>query len=249
MTMSESARRLDRPGTTEAAWAAWTLDRLPRLELDQYRSVVVVAPHPDDEVLGCGGLLQFFAQRALPVTVVAVTDGEASHPDSPTVTRTVMAGIRPQERRYALDHLGVAARIQRLGVPDGGVAARTDDVSARLRPLLTPEVLCVAPWERDGHPDHDATAEAAVVACAATGADLLRCLIWTWHWAVPADPRVPWSRARRFALTPMETQRKHSAITAFASQIMPLSDESGDEPILSPGFVAHFHRDYEVFLR
>jgi LmbE family N-acetylglucosaminyl deacetylase len=217
--------------------------------LGDYRRAVLVAPHPDDEVLGCGGLMQHLAKRGVPLTVIAVTDGESSHPDSPTVTRTDLAAIRAGERRHAIEHLGVAAQVLRLGLPDGGVAVHTATLAARLCSLLAPEVLCVAPWEHDGHPDHDAVAESAIQACAASGATLLRFLIWTWHWATPGDPRVPWTCARQLPLSPTEANSKQMAIAAFASQIAPLSDRPGDETILPPAVVAYFQRSHEVFLQ
>jgi LmbE family N-acetylglucosaminyl deacetylase len=181
--------------------------------------------------------------------VIAVTDGEASHPDSPTVPRTTLAAIRAGERGRALERLGVAARVLRLGLPDGDVAGHGVTMAACLRHLLAPDVLCVAPWEHDGHPDHDATGDAAIEACAASGAPLLRSLIWTWHWAFPGDPRVPWTRARQLPLSPAEALGKQRAIAAFASQIAPLSDQPGDETILLPVVIAHFQRSHEVFLR
>ena len=48
--------------------------------------VVVVAPHPDDEVLAAGGLMRWMACRGREVLVVGVTDGEASHARSARVT-------------------------------------------------------------------------------------------------------------------------------------------------------------------
>ncbi|MDQ1427838.1 MAG: hypothetical protein QOK39_1314 [Acidimicrobiaceae bacterium] len=249
MTAAESAPRLDGSGTPEAAWAASRLDRLPLLELGDYRRAVVVAPHPDDEVLGCAGLMQRLAQKGVPLTIVAVTDGESSHPDSPTVTRSVLAALRTFERGMALERLGIVAQIYRLGLPDGGVAAHSADLAACLRGLLAPQVLCVAPWEHDGHPDHDAAGAAAHEASSAGGATLLRSMIWTWHWAAPDDPRVPWLRARRLPLSQGETSGKQRAIATFASQIAPLSNQPGDETILPQGVVAHFQRSHEVFLR
>ena len=71
--------------------------------------------------------------------------------------------------------------------------------------------------------------------------------IWMWHWATPADPRVPWQRACQVALPSEVAARKRSAIAAFASQ---LTDRAGGRPpILPPGVVAHFTRRQEVLLR
>ena len=72
-------------GTQEQAWlrCQW-LWQHPAISaatlLAGHERVVVVAPHPDDEILGCGGLLGHAAGQGMQVRVVAVTDGEACYP-------------------------------------------------------------------------------------------------------------------------------------------------------------------------
>jgi LmbE family N-acetylglucosaminyl deacetylase len=240
---------LDDEGTPEAAWASGQLQQLPELVLGHYRRAVMVAPHPDDEVLAAGGLMQRLASGGTELTVLSVTDGEASHPCSPTITAMALSDRRARELRQALDFLGLpGAKVVRLALPDGDVETHTGELMGCLKALLGPDVLCVAPWQQDGHPDHDATGRAATRACAATGSPFLTSLVWTWHWAQPGDGRIPWSRARRLALSRLEGTRKRWATRAFVSQIAPLSEAPGDDAILSPAMLAHFDRSYEVFL-
>src|SRR5206468_3180712 len=95
------APRLDRPGTPESKWAAAALEDLPPLDIagiGSHRRVVVVSPHPDDEVLAAGGILQRLAAGGIEVIIVSVTDGEASPPASPTLTRAQLAARRADER-------------------------------------------------------------------------------------------------------------------------------------------------------
>jgi LmbE family N-acetylglucosaminyl deacetylase len=124
-------------------------------------SLVVVAPHPDDDVLGCGALIARVAPR-MPVRVVYVTDGAASHDGSPTYPPARLREVREREARRALCQLGVVTPPVFLGWPDGTVPC-ADDVSAV--PLLaglrdavpTDEDVAVAvPWRRDPHCDHRA---------------------------------------------------------------------------------------------
>jgi len=249
VTPTPGLPRLDRAGTPETAWAGQRLARLPELEIGSPHRAVIVAPHPDDEILAAGGLLQRLSSAGTHLTVVSVTDGEASHPHSPTVTPTAMAERRVRERRDALDHLGLgAATVLRLGLADGAVADDTGDLVTRLRGLLGPGVVCLAPWDHDGHPDHDATGRAAATACALAGASLVGYLVWTWHWAEPGDRRVPWAAARRLALSGAELTKKRTAMRSFRSQIAALSDRPGDETILDAEMLAHFDRATEVFL-
>ena len=91
-------------GTPEHAWQSWPeLAGWPKLRMPSPpATVVVVAPHPDDEVLGVGGLLRLLARAGTAIHIVAVTDGEASHPKSPTLTPRALAARRVAETEQAL---------------------------------------------------------------------------------------------------------------------------------------------------
>ena len=70
--------------------------------------------------------------------------------------------------------------------------------------------------------------------------------VWWWHWGVPAD--APWAAIRRLDLSDAARGRKHRAIAAHSSQVLPLSEQVGDEVMLHPGFLAHFHGSVEVYV-
>lgn len=239
---------LDGLGTPEGVWSAWPAPSTwPELDLTRLPPrVVVVAPHPDDEVLGVGGLLHLSAEGGVSVVVVAVTDGEASHPGSPTLTPRQLTERRAAERVDALERLGVDAEVLRLGLPDGGVAAAEGDLEASLRDVLRPTDWCIATWRGDGHPDHEASGRAAVAATEAVGARLLEVPIWTWHWARPDDPGVPWDRARRVPLPATAQTAKQRSVEAYTSQIAPLSDDPADAAILPAPVLARLLRPFET---
>jgi LmbE family N-acetylglucosaminyl deacetylase len=228
-------RDLTGPGTPESTWAAASLPgRLPVLGIGHLLAerVVLVAPHPDDEVLGAGGILALLAARGCAIHVVAVTDGEASHPGRAEELRRVRAA----ERDDALPQLGLGeATVARLHLPDGGV--RADRVREALRPLLVATDLVLAPWEHDGHPDHDA--------CGAAVAGLpgrhWSYLVWAWHWAGVQD--VPWGRSWRVPLPADTAAAKRRAVDAFPSQL------EGPDPILPTHVLDRLLRDDEVLLR
>jgi LmbE family N-acetylglucosaminyl deacetylase len=201
-----------------------------------------VAAHPDDEVLGVGGLIAMLAASRARLRLVAVTDGEHSHRGH--VSAAALARRRTAETAAALRALG-AREIQviRLGLPDSGLAAREDELTAALAPLVAGFDLCLAPWDGDMHPDHEAVGRAARRA----GPGALYCFpVWMWHWASPGDPRVPWARALRVPLPPRALGRKRAAITCFASQTTDRGHGLG--PVLAPGMIAHFTRAMEVLL-
>ncbi|GAB3460258.1 PIG-L family deacetylase [Streptomonospora sediminis] len=242
-----AAHPIDAEGTPEATWQAW--DRLRHaapLDVSGTASAVVVAPHPDDEVLGFGGALALLAGQGARLRIVAVTDGEASHPHSPTLSPALMAERRQGERAQALRRLGVEnAEVVRLGLPDGAGAAR-DELIERLDALCSGYDVCAAPWPGDLHPDHHAAGAAAVAAAAVHGRRPLLYAVWMWHWAFPDHPAVPWPTARRIELPPWAQHRKASALRCFTTQTAPLSTDPADAAVLTPGMLAHFERDHEL---
>jgi LmbE family N-acetylglucosaminyl deacetylase len=235
-------------GTSEAEWLSSSrLADAPSIEFGSPGRVLVVAPHPDDEVLGVGGTVSSLARSGWDTAIAAVTDGEASHPKSPTTTPASMAERRAAERRDALLRLGLGnVGISRMRLPDGAVARSIPELADRLIALLRGVDLCLAPFERDGHPDHDAAGRAASIACATTGSRLLRYPIWIWHWARPSSREFPWTHARRVALTPSVLAAKRAAICMFRSQLLPLSPRRGDEAVLPAEVVRRFERPFEV---
>ena len=227
--------RLTSEGTPEAVWlaAGWP-SGLPAVSLGDLcprGRAVVLAPHPDDEVLGCGGALAALAAAGRPIVVVAVTDGEASHPEGERDLRP----IRAAERTEAFRRLGVDPDVVRLRISDGGVDE--DEVVRAVEPLLNQGDVLFAPWACDGHPDHEAVARAA----SRLPADRIGYFVWAWHWAKPDD--LPKESCSRFRLDAGLLARKRHAVQAFTSQL------AGPDPILGPGTLAHLLRPDEVYLR
>jgi LmbE family N-acetylglucosaminyl deacetylase len=237
-------------GTPASAWASSSsIATVAPLEFRRPRRVVMVSPHPDDEVLGAGGLLQTLVADEIPLHVVAVTDGEASHPGSTVAKNMDLRSVRAAECRDALHRLGWSApRVTRLGLPDGEVAAHGDLLRQRLAEFLRPGDMCVAPWHLDGHPDHDACGDA--VAAVGHGLDIvtLSYLVWAWHWADPSGSDIPWASARRFELGSRRRARKRWATGAFRSQIRPLGRGPRDRAILPDPVLRRSWQAYELFI-
>ncbi|SIP95602.1 PIG-L deacetylase family protein [Pseudacidovorax sp. RU35E] len=239
-------------GTTESQWArCHRLAAVPAAHMSDLAPagarVVVVAPHPDDEILAAGGLLALATQIGLPVALVAVTDGCASHPASRLWPPERLAAERPRETLAAFKSLGVQAQnLVRLGLPDGGLTAMETELARQLCDLLRPGDTVATTWQLDGHPDHEATGRAAAHAARTAGARCIEAPVWAWHWARPGDARMPWHRARRLPLPAAIARRKQVAIDAFASQLAP-DPSTGAEPVLRATTVARAARPFETF--
>jgi LmbE family N-acetylglucosaminyl deacetylase len=224
-----AARPLDEGGTPVDMWTTWGRT-FPLLDIAHCPALLLVAAHPDDETLGLGATAAALAARGVSVQVVAVTDGEAAYPHDPE-GRTALARERREELAAATARLRLPRPIH-LGIPDGEVAANEDRLEVELEALLAespPGTWCAATWRGDGHPDHEATGRAAAAASRDVPSVFVEYPIWTWHWALPDDPDVPWERARRLPLTGHDIAAKEAALQCFSSQ---LKRETGP-PLLS----------------
>jgi LmbE family N-acetylglucosaminyl deacetylase len=117
-------------------------------------SVVVLAPHPDDEVLGCGGALCRHAAAGDRIVVVFLTSGELG---LKRLAREDAWRIREDEARAAARILGIAA-VEFLRGPDWGLKEARPTLAPAVRDTLLceqPRVIYL-PHPGDGHPDHQA---------------------------------------------------------------------------------------------
>ncbi|MFA6961794.1 MAG: PIG-L family deacetylase [Opitutaceae bacterium] len=124
---------------------------------------LIIAPHPDDEVMGCGGLIARKRLEGHPVHVVFVTDGGASHPGHPTLSRADVVLLRATEARTALRELGVETpSIHFLEAADGTLAWQAPEQASSLARRLGELISRVRPDEiftpcrHDGSSEHDA---------------------------------------------------------------------------------------------
>jgi len=194
--------------------------------------ILIVAPHPDDETLGCGGLIAHAAHAGVAVHTIFLTDGEASHDGHPLLKPVDLASLRKAEALAALAALGVDApeRTTRfLGAPDGrldqlapGERDRIGaDMTALIRELRPAFVL--APYRAGGSTEHAAACDLVRAACAAAGgATLLEYPIWAWWNPFRLRPRLDAGADNlRLALDAATLARKRRALACHRSQVEP----------------------------
>jgi LmbE family N-acetylglucosaminyl deacetylase len=225
------------PITPETEWMT-VLQHIPSWEPPR-APTVVLAPHPDDETLGAGGLIARLRKQGVSVTVVAVTDGENAYSDMEGLD-----AIRVPEQTEALHRLGVQeSMIHRLMLPDRSISAHEDELVDLLLPFVTPETHVIAPWKRDFHPDHEVVGRAAARLAQLMGLSVTYYLFWTWHRGTPGMlTRLP---IARLDLSDRELQTKLYALEAHISQF----EHSDGQPILSSELLAPAHRKFEVYIR
>jgi LmbE family N-acetylglucosaminyl deacetylase len=119
--------------------------------------VVIVAPHPDDETLGCGGAIALFRELGCDVQILVISDGTLSHPNSRKFTAKLLRELRENETLEAVSLLGVKNEaVTFLRLPDGAVSENIQDAVAKCQNYLAkiaPKIILL-PWRYDPHADH-----------------------------------------------------------------------------------------------
>lgn len=235
-------------GTDETAWRTWpAISALPRLPLPTGR-IVVLSAHPDDEVLGAGGLIARLAGTAAELSFVTATDGESSHPHAP-LEPAALGARRAIELVDALTALGhPRPTISRLRLPDADLEAHRQDLTSAVRRLTDDADLVLSPALVDGHTDHQTLARVALDVCSGR-TPVWQFPIWLWHWTAPGAAGVDWERAGRIDMMADVANRKRAALRCFTTQLSPLPGDPSADVILPPDALAHFERPFEVFLR
>jgi LmbE family N-acetylglucosaminyl deacetylase len=247
---------------------------------DQLRHpTLVVAPHPDDDTLGCGGTIARKRRLGVDVAVVVLTDGALVNRE--TIDRAELSAIRGREEIASLDMLGVGPhRVWFLGHRDGGLRKEEEAAADQLIPILDevrPADVLVTAGD-DGHPDHEAGYRIVRHALASLGwqAAVLEYPVWWWqHWPwgpLPITGRGGIRKLPRRLMAALAAARsgeptagftwavpvadvlgqKQSAIAAHVSQVTRLRDDPRWESLVDEGggeFLERFVTAYELFRR
>ena len=259
MGVEELARVCARP-LQASARRAWARRGVPLDGAELGASCLVVAPHPDDETLGCGATIARKVAAGARVHVVVATDGRASHTTHDAATDALVQRRR-SEALAACRELGLAeADVTFLDLVDGRLDRSGEELRSGLAQLLDrlrPEQVLVTA-SCDGHPDHDAAARAVAAVAAGRDLQVLEYPVWMWtHWPftrprAAAGPlarlvREPWRRLSELRPRTVATEggmdAKRRALARYESQV-----GDGADAALPPSFVAMFLARHELFL-
>ncbi len=172
-------------------------------------NILVIAPHPDDESIGCGGTICLHTDRGDHVAAVFLTSGEFALSDLP---REKAWAIREGEAQESADILGITS-VTFLRRPDHYLGDGIEEAATELRPLLERQQpqLIYLPHANDGHSDHRACrpiVQAALSGTLIPPPALLGYEVWT--------PLSEYDRAENISQT---ITRKLQAVCAHRSQL------------------------------
>jgi LmbE family N-acetylglucosaminyl deacetylase len=209
-------------GTPDSYWQA-ELANAPAWSMSD-GPLVVVAAHPDDETFAAGGLIHSCASAGTDLAQPGI--------------------IRRRELRAALSCLsGRYIQWHRLGLPDGNVISNEASLESAIKTRLPGNATLIAPFEHDGHPDHESVGRVCMLLGQRRKISVLRYPIWAWHHSSPEAWRD--GEFVRFELSTAAQVAKSRAIRCFASQL----DASESHPVMPEHVLSYFNRPYEAFLR
>lgn len=198
--------------------------------ISRIRRALVVAPHPDDEVLGCGGTIARLAEAGSSVDVAIVTRG------APPMFDAAQAEQVCREAKRAHTLLGVKAT-HFMNLPaaelDGIAHTELNRALARVVAESAPDTLFV-PFVGDLHLDHQLIFQSAMVAARPRGAAYPRRIlayetVSETNWSAPY--LTPSFQPNVFVDIEAQLDRKLEAFAAFESQCRPFPDERSIETL------------------
>jgi LmbE family N-acetylglucosaminyl deacetylase len=216
---------------------------------------LIVAPHPDDESLGCGGAIALLKKFDLKVSILVLSDGTLSHPNSIKFPKEKLRELRENEIIEAAGILGVEKEnITFFRYPDRGIPDRNSEnfgrAIERLKVFLDAEKsrTIFVPWRRDPHPDHRAAFQ-LIDAAKNEKQQIIEYPIWLYELAESEDAPLE-NEVEAFRLdvnSVIETKQK--AIRAHRSQTTAMIDDDADGFRLSEEVLQNFAAPSEIYFR
>jgi len=231
----------------------WVCRKMPSRSISNLPALII-APHPDDETFGCGGLIRLKRAAEVPVLVVILTDGEAVASGLGERQEAVKAARR-REALTACQRLGVAAdSVSWLHLPDGklphqeqaGFDAAARAVLAEIEAFAPGEVYC--PHLLDMRPDHLAATRFTLQALSlwSKPCEVFFYPVWMWYHASSGlRQRLNATGAWRLDVATVLTEKQH-AMDAY----LDAPKTTRGHPYcgrLPWAFLRNFRRPYEVF--
>ena len=241
---------MTRAAALHAAWRALPVsDDDPLLVSGR---ALILAPHADDETLGCGGLIAELCERGRPPLVLIVTDGTGSHPNSRAWPPARLRDLREREAAAATAHLGLpAGNIAFMRLRDTKAPCAGPEFEQACAAIAEHAAGCdtlLAPWAGDPHCDHEAVAMMARSVARRSGLRLLSYPVWGWLIA-PETEIAAETPAAGFRLDiTRHLPRKTHAIRLHASQYADLIDDDPTGFRLPRALLSVFEQPSETFL-
>lgn len=186
-----------------------------------YSNSLIIAPHPDDETIGCSGLIQQLISKGQRVDVIYMTGGGKSHSGCCNIGEATLIAHRRELARKSASILGIQQEnLHFLDYPDGGIAFDCRE-TGRLRTLLgelKPDTVFI-PHKREGWSDHIESGNIVKFLLEDNEAvEIYEYCVWFWYYNVW---NIDWKNARTVDMTKEQHKKKLQAVDAYIKPIAP----------------------------
>ena len=215
--------------------------------------LVIVAPHPDDESLGCGGLIAAARADRVDVRLVVISDGVGSHRNSRLYSPARLRALREAETVEAAALLGLDnAAIRFLRLPDTAVPSEGPDAEEAVNAIVAAATACAAgavcvTWRHDPHCDHLAAARLIEQARERLGATRIYEYP-IWGWTLPDVTEVGTGPSGWRLDIAAQVAVKSAAVAAHRSQTTDLVADDPEGFRLDATMLERFARPFEIYL-
>lgn len=183
-------------------------------------NVVILAPHPDDEVFGCGGLIARLVAKGQTPHVIVLTGGGGSHRGCCSTAESDIISARRELTHKAMAALGLPeSNIYELNFTDGNIGEGNPEEKKKLVALILeikPDVILV-PHNGEGWPDHLAARELRIE-LAGDDTEVYEYCVWMWYYR---QKNLDWKNGYVLKMSRAEHQNKLDAINIYHSALAP----------------------------
>lgn len=222
---------------------------------EDFGNLLVLSPHPDDETLGCGGLISMLKDSGKKVIVVFITSGSASH-TSQTHPPYELAKTRENEAQSACSKLGVLnEEVHFIRAKDSELnrlnSAELKKIVLKITDILenTKIDTIAMPWRRDPHPDHIVTHKIGAFFSNSYDANMVKLEYPIWLWKNGKDEDYPnKEEIAPFRLDITEyMDQKSAALQMHQSQLGKIIHDDPCGFVLTKELLEPFSGPYEYF--
>lgn len=195
-----------------------TLALLFGTKLPEYEKILIISPHPDDEILGCGGLMANMVEENKKVLLVLLTKGENSHFDSPFISKDLLKEERVKLTQKAASKIKLPIEnITFLDFKDGNINDKDSEI-IKLELLINsikPDAVFV-PYHFEGNKDHETTSIIVKSITKNTPIHLIEYCVWFWR-TLPLREvfKIEWKNASIFKIGKTANIKKNDAISIY----------------------------------
>jgi LmbE family N-acetylglucosaminyl deacetylase len=217
------------------------------------RPILILAPHPDDETIGCGGLIRQAVRAGNDVFIDILTDGSRSHPHSKVFDRARLSALREEEAVAAVTRLGLGEGALRFWREEDSHLASEDDDTARLTATLRTRIEATragavfVTWTDDPHCDHKAAFRLAVRSLREIVAPPRLYAYPVWSWTIDLERNASEGDVFRLAIGG-DLEIKRRALDCHESQLGKIIKDDPEGFCLSAENIALFMQPFETFI-